>query len=469
VKIYGTFTFIIFLFLTMLPAAFIDQMKTLLGDEYPDFEISLTQTPPISIRYNPQKHKKGAKLESQNVKWCESGQYLPERPVFTLDPAFHSGAYYVQEASSMLIDAAVRQVIDCSEPIRVLDLCAAPGGKTTLLTSALHPDSLVLCNEVIRSRVSVLKENIYKWGYPNVHVSNHDTETLDSLKGFFDLILVDAPCSGEGLFRKDIKARDEWSLDAVALCAGRQKRILAAAAPLLAEGGILMYSTCTYNQSENQDNASWLIESFDFEHIKLNIDNDWGVIERPYGYQCYPHKVQGEGFFLSVFKKNEPTVFKLKFHDFRSFKALPKKYIAEASRWIENADDFSFYIKPNQDVVAVLDAQSEDLKVLDRALFAKGLGLTVGNLKGNDIVPSHEMALSIVLSTNLLSIELSRNEALHYLKGENFEIDAPKGWLVVRYEGLALGWLKNLGNRFNNYLPNELRIRMGLTESMMLL
>jgi 16S rRNA C967 or C1407 C5-methylase (RsmB/RsmF family)/NOL1/NOP2/fmu family ribosome biogenesis protein len=446
----------------MFPLDFITQMQALLKDEYTDFEASLAQPAPVSVRHNPQKSKAVATTISNAVKWCESGEYLPIRPVFTLDPAFHAGTYYVQEASSMLIDAALRQVIDGTEPIRVLDLCAAPGGKTTLLASALHPDSLIVCNEVIRSRVNVLKENIQKWGYPNVHVSNHDVESLGDLKGFFDLILVDAPCSGEGLFRKDLKARDEWSLEAVALCAGRQKRILAATAPLLAEDGILLYSTCTYNDSENQDNAQWLIDSFDFEPIPLAIPAEWGVVAQPFGYQCYPHRVQGEGFFLSIFKNTKPTDFNLKFHDFRSFKALPKKYTAEATRWLENPDNFSFYIKPNQDVIAILNSQFDDLKVLDRALSAKGLGLELGNLKGTDIIPSQALALSTALSRQLPSIELSHNEALHYLKRETFEIDAPKGWLVARHNGLALGWLKNLGNRFNNYLPNEWRIRMEL-------
>jgi 16S rRNA C967 or C1407 C5-methylase (RsmB/RsmF family)/NOL1/NOP2/fmu family ribosome biogenesis protein len=447
----------------LLPPDFITQMKDILKDEYAAFEMSLAQPAPVSIRHNPQKSKAMA-ADSEAVKWCESGEYLSERPVFTLDASFHGGAYYVQEASSMLIDAAVRQVVDCSEPIRVLDLCAAPGGKTTLLASALHPDSLIVCNEVIRSRVNVLKENIQKWGYPNVHVSNHDVESLSDLKGFFDLILIDAPCSGEGLFRKDLKARDEWSLDAVGLCAGRQKRILATAAPLLAEDGILLYSTCTYNQSENQDNALWLVDSFGFEHISLSIPAEWGVVSQPFGYQCYPHRVQGEGFFMSVFKNNKTTNFNLKFHDFRSFKALPKKYIAEATRWLENPDDFSFYIKPNQDVIAIMNSQFDDLKVLDRALSAKGLGLELGSLKGTEIIPSQSLALSTALSSQLPSIELSHNEALHYLKRETFAIDAPKGWLVARHNGLALGWLKNLGNRFNNYLPNEWRIRMELGE-----
>ncbi len=443
----------------MLPPDFTTQMKAILKDEYTDFETSLAQTTPVSIRHNPQKSK-AISSESETVKWCESGEYLSERPIFTLDPAFHGGAYYVQEASSMLIDAAVRQAIDCSEPIRVLDLCAAPGGKTTLLTSALHPDSLIVCNEVIKSRVNVLKENIQKWGYPNVHICNHDVESLSDLKGFFDLILIDAPCSGEGLFRKDLKARDEWSLEAIALCAARQRRILTAAAPLLAEDGILIYSTCTYNQSENQDNTQWLTDNFALEHVNLTIPADWGVILQSFGYQCYPHRVKGEGFFMSVFKNKEITNFNLKFHEFRSFKSLPKKYITEAKRWLENPDDFGFYIKPNQDVIAIMNSQFDDLKVLDRALAAKGLGLELGNLKGSEIIPSQALALSIALSSQLPSVELSHNEALHYLKRETFAVDAPKGWLVARHNGLALGWLKNLGNRFNNYLPNEWRIRM---------
>jgi 16S rRNA C967 or C1407 C5-methylase (RsmB/RsmF family) len=263
----------------ILPNAFTDTLKAQIGPEFAEFEAALQQTPPVSIRYNP---RKMPPKEVKLILWCIEGRYLEQRPVFTLDPLFHAGAYYVQEASSMLIGHALPKVADVSKPLRVLDLCAAPGGKTTLLTSILHPDSLILANEVIKSRVMILKENIQKWGFPNVHVSNHDPENFERLEAFFDVILIDAPCSGEGLFRKDPAAIKEWSEGNVHVCAGRQKRILDAAMPLLRPSGILIYCTCTYNDIENQESGQWIMNSKQFTEIKIEMPESWGVDGQTY-------------------------------------------------------------------------------------------------------------------------------------------------------------------------------------------
>ena len=449
-----------------LPVSFIEELQAQLGSEYVDFEAALQQPAPVSIRYNPAKFPD---LPSEaTVKWCAEARYLSVRPVFTLDPLFHAGAYYVQEASSMLIGEALAQTVDLSEPLRVLDLCGAPGGKTTLLASALSPDSLLLSNEVIRSRVMILKENVQKWGYPNVQVSNHDPEDLGKLKGFFDLILVDAPCSGEGLFRKDPDAMEEWSPENVQICAGRQKRILNAAMPLLSTNGVLIYCTCTYNDAENQDSSAFVVKSDQFEEVKLQLPEDWGVVAKPMGYQCYPHKVKGEGFFLAVFRKtahSDPFYYNMdKGGRPRSFKPLHKKQLTEISRWLKEPDEFSFYEKPNGEVIALLESQKEDLIVLDNLLFAKGLGLEMGSFKGTDFIPSHALALSTALSDKLPRLELSEGESLQFLKKENLSVDAPKGWLLVTHRGLGLGWVKGLGNRINNYLPKDWRIRMDIPE-----
>lgn len=452
------------------PQSFIKTLSAQLGSEYDAFEAALQQAAPVSIRHNSA--KVAASSFEDPILWCNEGQYLQNRPVFTLDPLFHAGAYYVQEASSMLIGHALAQVADLTQPLRVLDLCAAPGGKTTLLASLLHPDSLLLANEVIKSRVSILKENIQKWGLPQVHVSNHDPQSLGGLDDFFDIIVIDAPCSGEGLFRKDPAAINEWSPDSVQMCAGRQKRILSAALPLLKSGGILVYCTCTYNDTENQENAQFVIETGEFEELKITLPTEWGVWAKTYGYQCYPHRVKGEGFFFSVFQKKEPVFdpeakyFAKKGRDyrFRSFKALLPRETTEVKRWLARPDDFHFFIKPNDEIIAVLDSQLEDLKIIDNILFAKGLGLEMGVFKGKDFIPSHALALSVELAEELPRIELSESEALQFLKKENFPLEAPKGWLLATYQGLGLGWMKSLGNRFNNYLPKDWRIRMEIPE-----
>ena len=284
-----------------LPSDFSSRMQTVLGHSYQAFESALTETAPVSIRKNPMK-KSDLFEDSTQIPWEPRGYYLNERPSFTLDPAFHAGAYYVQEASSMLIGYALRQVIDFSENLKILDLCAAPGGKSTLLLSHMNQNSVLLSNEVIRTRVNILKENLHKWGNPNVLVSNHEAEDFKPLNGFFDLVLIDAPCSGEGLFRKDENARREWSVDNVKLCAARQRKIVANAVDLLREGGILLYSTCTYNAQENMGNVQWVAEQFDCESLSINLPPNWGVVElnenNRYGYQCYPHLLKGEGLSL---------------------------------------------------------------------------------------------------------------------------------------------------------------------------
>ncbi|MFD2572249.1 methyltransferase domain-containing protein [Spirosoma soli] len=456
-----------------LPSAFTAQMQAQLGTDFSAFETELTQEAPVSIRVNPSKPALDT-TGLERVPWCAEGFYLPERPSFTLDPLFQAGAYYVQEASSMLLNEALKQTANLSRPLRqhplrVLDLCAAPGGKSTLLASALHPDSLLICNEVIRSRVSVLRENVEKWGYPNVVVSNHDPEDMDKLAGFFDVVVVDAPCSGEGLFRKDPDAIQEWSEVNVALCSARQKRILAAAAPLLDEGGLLIYSTCTYNDVENLENVRYLTEN-GFRNRPLNLPAEWNIVEKQtgnaVGYQCYPHRVRGEGFFISVFQKTAFTAtVKLDARTFRSIRALRPRETASAAKWLQNPSDFSFWEKPNGDVMALPKALEKSFLFLDVALRNKGFGLEIGQFKGTDFIPSHALALSTIINRNLPVVALSRENAIRYFKKENLVLDeAVKGWLLAQYNGLNLGWVKGVGNRVNNYLPKDWRIRMDIKE-----
>ncbi len=450
----------------LLPADFQTQMRQQLGPNYGAFSDALLQETPVSVRVNPRKYALDtAGLES--VPWCADGFYLPERPIFTLDPLFQGGAYYVQEASSMLLAEALRQTVPLNHPLRVLDLCGAPGGKSTLLASVLHPDSFLLTNEVIRSRVSVLRENVDKWGYPNIAVSNHDPEDFGKLTGFFDLILIDAPCSGEGLFRKDPAAVRQWSEEAVQSCQARQQRILTAAMPLLDQGGMLIYSTCTYNDSENTDNVRFLMDN-GFVNKPLKFPAEWGIVEKPVdsavGYQCYPHKVRGEGFFISLFqKKTLDAPAKLDARTFRSVRALRPRETASAKKWLANPDQFSLWEKPNGDVMAIQKSLEKTFMLLDVALKNKGFGLEMGQFKGQDFIPSHTLALSTTIRPDLPGIELNKENALRYFKKENLVFDHPvKGWLLAKYKGVNLGWMKGVGTRVNNYLPKDWRIRMDL-------
>ncbi|WP_259015436.1 RsmB/NOP family class I SAM-dependent RNA methyltransferase [Emticicia fluvialis] len=448
-----------------LPEAFALQMQTILGDEYEAFVKSLSEPTPVTIRLNDRKKTAEPVASADKVQWLTDAAYLPERPVFTLDPAFHAGAYYVQEASSMFVAEAVKQTTDLNHSLRVMDLCAAPGGKSTLLASLINDKSLLVANEVIKSRVGVLKENLEKWGFPNYVVSNHDPEEMIDLEGFFDVVLTDAPCSGEGLFRKDPKAMNEWSENSVQICSARQKRILQAAAMLVAPGGILCYSTCTYNEKENEQNAHWLTQVADFESVKLKIPAEWGISEKKYGYQFFPHKVKGEGFYLAVFRKTRGK--KLEGSGKVKLNRVPQKKIDVLKEWLQEPAAFEYFEKPDGQIVAIPAALISNYAVVFRALQKRSSGLEIGQFKGNDFIPSHDLALSTAIAKNLPAIELSKEEALKFLKKENLTIDfsdQPKGWLLAQYQGLNLGFMKVIGDRVNNYLPKEWRIRMEIPE-----
>ena len=452
-----------------LPIDFCSRMQTILGATFPAFETALADDPPVCIRKNPMKETDVFESSSP-IPWEPSGCYLTERPSFTLDPAFHAGAYYVQEASSMLTAHALRQVVDFHARLKILDLCAAPGGKSTLLLAHMNQNSVLLSNEVIRARVNILKENIHKWGYPNALISNHEAEDFAALNGFFDVVLIDAPCSGEGLFRKDENARREWSLENVQLCSARQRKIVANAVELLREGGILLYSTCTYNAQENMDNVRWIAEQFDCESLLINLPSNWGVVERKennqYGYQCYPHLLKGEGFFFSVLKKgvakqnSNPSKY---FSKQSSSIQVSKSELESLSSWVANPESLSFYRKGNGIVIAVPKAIEQECIAIESALRRVSFGVEIGEFKGKDLIPTHELALSILLAKDFPSIELEKNQALLFLKKELQNVDTElRGWALAKYKGLPLGWMKILPNRINNYLPPHFRIRMDL-------
>lgn len=445
-----------------LPEDFNQLIKPKLGQEYSSFLDAIDGPPAVSIRLNPYKSVKVFN-EGTKVPWHPDGIYLKERPSFTLDPLFHAGAYYVQEASSMLVYQALSQNCDLTEPLKVLDLCAAPGGKSTLLASMISEDSILVSNEVIKSRVKPLKMNMIKWGNFNNSISNHDVSDFNLLKGFFDIILVDAPCSGEGLFRKDEKAISEWSFDNVKHCALRQGRILKEASELLKEGGLLIYSTCTFNEFENEGNVKTLTED-GFDFLPLNLENEWGVTELKYGYQCYPHRVRGEGFFISVLRKNRDTkMARAKLADLNGLKKLGKKKTSIFTEWVEGNERYEFYQKPNDEIVAVPKNNIDWFRQVANSLKRRSVGVEIGQMKRDKFIPSHALALNNMVKKEVPFLELDKENALKYLKKENINPASNQmGWVVVKYEGLNLGWAKMLKGRVNNYFPTDWRIRIAL-------
>jgi 16S rRNA C967 or C1407 C5-methylase (RsmB/RsmF family)/NOL1/NOP2/fmu family ribosome biogenesis protein len=446
------------------PDHFIQQMKEQLGEDQKVFFQSLDMPAPISIHLNPQKpFAHPPALEP--VPWNSNGYYLPERPVFTLDPLFHAGTYYVQEASSMFLAEAVRQCMDLSKDLNVLDLAAAPGGKTTVLASILSSNSLLVANEVINSRYQTLKYNVTKWGYPNVWTSNNDAQGLKKLGPFFDLIVVDAPCSGEGLFRREPEAAQEWSPEHVRHCSARQKKILADTLDLLRPGGHLIYSTCTFNQSENDDNARWLLSEFDLKPVALNIPKEWQIRQTAFGNQFYPHLVQGEGFYLACFQKKGDPGGRRKNNQRRGpLQKSTQKERAAFEQWIQADKDFVSFLHPKTGEIHLIPASLESRAQFLAAHIKKiHIGTVLGSLKRNQLVPSPAWSLSTWKAKDISSVELTEQEALQFLKKDHLAPEKiPGGWQLVTFRGHGIGWVKGLGNRVNNYHPNAWRIRMDI-------
>ena len=417
---------------------------------------------PTSIRINPFKIS-AIKADGQ-VPWCPEGYYLDTRPSFTFDPLFHAGCYYVQEASSMFIGHILKTIKPDGEPVKILDLCAAPGGKSTLINSAMQPDDLLVANEIIKTRVPVLADNLSRWGTANVIVTNNDPKDFTRLKGFFDIILVDAPCSGSGMFRKDPAAMDEWSENNVVLCHQRQERILADIYPCLKEGGNLIYSTCSYSHQENEDILDWLCDSFELESLPIPIYKEWGIVEtqspkqKAWGYRFYPGKVKGEGLFAACLRKTGTQEMMGGFKNKEQQKVVMKE-LDQVKEYITEPSNF-YYFKVNDDWMAINRNHIESLNILERNLYIKKSGVRIGKLAGKDLVPDHELALSTIINKDaVLQTELGKDQAIQYLRRDNISINpTEKGWSLMNFEGHALGWAKLLPNRINNYYPKEIRI-----------
>ncbi|MDP3451891.1 MAG: rRNA cytosine-C5-methyltransferase [Bacteroidales bacterium] len=452
-----------------LPNLFKEYLQEVVGAAKTEIVLSAIEssTPPVSIRLNPYKPVpfgllsvvSEAKERDDRIPWCSDGYYLEERPAFTLDPAFHAGAYYVQEPSSMILEL-LRPILSSGSqstsltngshspslskeghpPVkRVLDLCAAPGGKSTHLISMLSPDDHVVVNEVVKNRVGILKENILKWGNHNVKIISREARDVAAgclqMGEQFDFILVDAPCSGEGMFRKDPNAILEWSEQNVKMCAARQKQILLDIWPALAPGGLLAYSTCTFNLYENDLNIEWFKQNSGAESVmiedlhpgNLNLTSqidEWGVVRAECGgYRLLPGLLRGEGLFFCLLKKP-------------GSQSGGQKFGTEFGGQ-------KFGTEPG----------------------GQKLGSQSGSKSDFDPRISPEGALSLALGDQFPKVEVSREVALRYLKRDAVQlVDAPLGFVVITYGGLPLGFAKNVGTRANNLYPKSWRIRKDLSD-----
>ena len=445
-----------------LPEKFEVSLRAQLGDEYPAFLAGLQLPAPVSIRLNPLKSH--AVPAGDRVPWSAQGVYLAARPAFTLDPLFHGGSYYVQEASSMFLEQALRQTVDLRKPLQVLDLCAAPGGKSTHALSLISRDSLLVSNDAIRPRASILSENMQKWGYPNAVVTCNDPADFQRLTGFFDVMIVDAPCSGEGLFRKDPEAINEWSPEHVRLCASRQRRIVSDAWEALRKDGILIYCTCTYNETEDEAQLGWIRDTHGVEFLRLTTDPAWGVTEvcgdGVTAYRFFPHRAKGEGFFIAVMRKTEGREASAVKHKNRL--APPAKKIQERLKdWITPGGPVTFF--QFQDLLFYTpEHKSAEVEFLLQQLKIVYAGTNVARLKHEKLVPEHALALSVELDRKRFpALALTEADALRYLRKEVIQPpDLPAGFTLATYNGLPIGWMNVLQRRVNNMYPPEWRIRM---------
>ena len=455
----------------MLPAEFIHRIKSRFSPEEADaFLCSLENSPAVSLRLHPQKPSLLPHETSEAVSWCALGKFLTQRPEFIFDPLLHAGAYYVQESSSMFLEKAI-QKIKLPTNASVLDLCASPGGKSTHLLSLMPEDAVLTSNEVIRTRIPALKENIQRWGYPNVIISNSDPSEFEQFPGHFDVIVTDAPCSGEGMFRKDHAARSHWNDENLRTCELRQNRILDSVHKALKTGGYLVYSTCTFNPGENELQIKRLLNN-GFEYVPI-LEDEKSFPEitrvqhenREVGYAFYPHKVKGEGFFIALLRKVTDSVDENNVQNrFRKPYFSKRIQIPHAALPFLNPDVKRNGYERNGQLFVLQERVAGELEILESGLQIMYAGVQAGMMKGNEFMPDHALALSLLLNKNIPHIELGKEEALQFLKKESIRNhEREKGIYAVTFQNLPIGWVKAVPGRLNNLLPPEFRIRKNLS------
>ena len=386
--------------MAQLPIDFTDMARRTMGEERFDCYLKAFETDaPVSIRLNPEKAK-GLTADGERVPWCRNAYYLPQRPNFTYDPLLHAGCYYVQEAGSMFLDTVMQQWVP-DAPVVMIDFCAAPGGQSLLARTALAAGSVLFSNEPMRNRANILAENVEKWGYADHFVTNNFPRDYRRAKMIADVVLCDVPCSGEGMFRKDEATIREWSMQNVEKCARLQREIVADAWSCLADGGLFIYSTCTFNTHEDEENIQWMMDELGAEVLPVKVDAAWNItgslldgFSQPV-YRFIPGISKSEGLFLCVLRKGGA------WQQGHSLKSLRKS-------------------QQNLNIIYCPKAQPDMVKV-----------------------------------------EVNYQQAMAYLRHEAITLgaDVPRGMVGICFEGHLLGLAKNIGNRANNLYPKEWKIR----------
>ena len=439
-----------------LHEGFIERLRGLLPDEWEALTEAIANSEPsVAVRVNDARGT-SAPARVRRVPWCEQGFYLVDRPAFTFDTDWHAGRYYVQDASSMFIAHVIRHFV--KGPVRYLDLCAAPGGKTTAAIQALPHKSMVVANEIVPPRARVLADNVIRWGNPQCVVTSNTPANLGKFEGFFDVIATDVPCSGEGMMRKDDEAVAQWSPALVEQCAQRQREILADVWPALRPGGLLIYSTCTYNRQENEEIADFIVHELGATSLEVPVEEDWNIHPAIgsdcHGYRFMPHRVDGEGLFMAVFRKdgNAPRL------DIRGKEKNAQKADETVKCWLSSPDDYTIDQQGDLMIAVPQDIRRE-VAALRASLNVLHAGVELATVMGRKTLPHPALAMSTARAADAFPVcEVDYPTALRYLRGESITVDAPRGYVLVAHEGAVLGFANNLGNRANNLYPKSQRI-----------
>lgn len=448
---------------TPLPEAFVKTMRESLGEEAESLFAALDTEPAVSLRLNPA--KPADTFDGEEVGWCKWGRYLAERPQFTLDPLLHGGAYYVQEASSQFVAHLLSN--HNMEGAKVLDMCAAPGGKTTIYSTLVGRNGLVVANDINHGRAMALADNVQRWGMGNVVVTCNEPSHIGAFSHWFDVVAVDAPCSGEGMFRKMDEARSEWTPSSPEVCAQRQREILAEAWRVLRPGGTLIYSTCTFNPTEDEGIVEWLMSEYgdELEPVdRVSINEGWGVVCGDIGeFQCfhfYPHKARGEGFFAAIARKSDGAVRRSSPKARRKLFSLPSKAdVKELARWVDDASQHAFMMV-GEDIYAYNSAVVDSIVTLSENLSVVYSGVLMGRIFKQKLKPEHPLALYVGMNRDVVPmVEVSLDEAIDYLRRNDIAAaQFEEGINVVEYKGIPIGFVKRIGARCNNMYPKDLRI-----------
>ena len=449
-----------------LPIAFTERMRKQLGaEEAESLFAALDSVSPVAVRLNPVKcGEEGVWSNGEAIAWSKNGRKLRERPSFTLDTAFHAGAYYVQEAASQFIDYIIAG--EELQGKRILDMCSAPGGKTTIYSTAVGEEGLVVANEYVRSRANVLADNVRKWGMGNVLVTNNAPEHIAQFEGWFDMVAVDAPCSGEGMFRKEEVAREDWSEEAVKMCAARQLSIVREAWQSLRDGGLFIYSTCTFNEDEDEGLLRAFIEETGdvFEPSQsVEIDNAWGIVKGEVGafqtFRFFPHKTDSEGLFVAIARKAEPTTQRTPKARKRVMQEVDKNSRKELAKWLQHSDNYAFAMVADT-IYAYPSVQFKAVQALSEGLTAIYSGVAMGQIFKGKLKPDWALSQYIGFERTAVAVEeVDEERALDYLRKRDIAVgDMAEGINLITHNGRALGFAKRVGARCNNLYPNSLKI-----------